>query len=157
MKNISSTLFFIAISFFSCGSQGTGDASESSKEGTKTEVKAKAVNQDFMANKGIGPVKSTEFGALDEAMAAEGKTLFASYCTICHNPTEKLIGPAPKGILERRSPEWIMNMILNPMEMTEKDPIAIKLLEEANGVPMISQGLTEEQARQIVEYFRTIE
>ena len=89
-------------------------------------------------------------------MADEGKQIFESYCVACHKAEEKFIGPAPKDILKRRSPEWVMNMILNPDEMTAKDPIAKKLLEEANGVPMIGQGLTEEQARKVLEYFRTI-
>ncbi|MDA0196741.1 MAG: cytochrome c [Bacteroidetes bacterium] len=155
MKSLSYSFLFVVLSFFSCGSQGTGESS-GSNEKTKSETPISVVNQDFMANKGIGPVKSLTLGALDEAIAAEGKTLFDGYCVACHNPTEKLIGPAPKGILERRSPEWIMNMILNPMEMTEKDPVAKKQLEEANGVPMISMGLTEEQARKILEYFRTL-
>ena len=74
-----------------------------------------------------------------------------------HKPTKKFIGPAPKGILERRSPEWVMNMILNPEEMIANDPIAKQLLAEANGSPMANQHLTEEQARAVLEYFRTIE
>ena len=34
-----------------------------------------------------------------------------------------------------RTPEWIMNMILNPTEMVEKDPLAKELLVEFNGSP----------------------
>ncbi len=49
-----------------------------------------------------------------------------------------------------------MNMILNPEEMIQKDPIAKKLLMEFNGAPMANQNLTEEQARQVLEYFRTL-
>jgi len=50
-----------------------------------------------------------------------------------------------------------MNMILNPENMIANDPIAKQLLAEANGAPMANQHLTEEQARAILEYFRTIE
>ena len=71
-------------------------------------------------------------------------------------PEQKLIGPAPKDILERRSPEWVLNMILNPVEMLEKDPIAKQLLIEANGVPMANQNVSEEDAKKILEYFRTL-
>jgi mono/diheme cytochrome c family protein len=77
-------------------------------------------------------------------------------CSACHKPTEKFIGPAPAGIMERRSPEWIMNMILNPEEMVKSDPIAKKLLADFNFAPMANQHLTEEQARKVLEYFRTI-
>ena len=113
-----------------------------------------------LSNKGIGPVKAVNpplAAAPDQALAEKGKELFKLNCTACHKPTKKFIGPAPKGILERRAPEWVMNMILNPEEMIANDPIAKQLLVEANGAPMANQHLTEEQARAILEYFRTIE
>ncbi|MDH5396937.1 MAG: cytochrome c [Cyclobacteriaceae bacterium] len=111
---------------------------------------------DPMDNIGIGPVKSVELGEIDQAMAAEGEKTFNAMCTACHKAEEKYIGPAPKGIMSRRNPAWIMNMMLNPDEMVQKDPIAKKLLQEANLAPMANQNLTEEQARQILEYFRTL-
>ena len=49
-----------------------------------------------------------------------------------------------------------MNMILNPEEMIKEDPIAMELLAEYAS-PMTNQNLTEEEARQVVEYMRTIE
>ena len=58
--------------------------------------------------------------------------------------------------MERRSPEWIMNMILDPEQMVAKDPIARQLLIEFNGSPMANQSLTEAEARTILEYFRTL-
>ena len=48
-------------------------------------------------------------------------------------------------------------MILNPDEMVQKNEIAKKLLMEFNGSPMANQNLTEEEARAVVEYFRTLE
>lgn len=110
-----------------------------------------------MDNKGIGPITSVELGAeVDQAMAAKGKEVYEKMCTACHKPEEKFIGPAPKGIFDRRSPEWIMNMILNPVEMVQKDPIAKELLKEFNGSPMANQNLTQEEARAVLEYFRTL-
>ena len=61
------------------------------------------------------------------------------------------------GILERRSPEWIMNMILNPIQMLEEDSIAIELLERYNFEYMYNQNLLEEEAREVLEYFRIID
>ena len=77
-------------------------------------------------------------------------------CLACHRVDKKFIGPAPKGILERRSPEWVMNMILNPEVMVKEDPLAKALLAEFNGAPMANQSLTEEEARAVLEYFRTL-
>lgn len=116
-----------------------------------------AEEADPMENKGIGPVSSLEMSAtVDQAIADKGKAVYEKMCMACHKPTEKFIGPAPKGILERRSPEWVMNMILNPEQMIKEDPIAKKLLMEFNGSPMANQHLTQEEARQVLEYFRTL-
>ncbi len=110
-----------------------------------------------MNDKGIGPVKNVELSEeINMDLAHEGEELFQANCTACHKPTSKFIGPAPQGILDRRAPEWVMNMILNPTEMIQKDPIAKQLLVENNGSPMADQNLTEEQARAILEYFRTL-
>ena len=110
-----------------------------------------------LTNKGIGPIKNVEIGeTIDMEMAAKGEEVYNMNCTACHKVDKKFIGPAPKGILERRTPEWVMNMILNPEEMTQKDPLAHDLLLEYNGSPMANQNMSEEQARQMVEYFRTL-
>ena len=175
MKTLRETVAsIVTMMLVSCngGSKKEGEnttvATESQKEvqatpsetTTPAESTNNATNQDFMNNKGIGPVKSVNpplAATIDQALAEKGKELFKINCTACHKPTKKFIGPAPKGILERRSPEWIMNMILNPEEMIAKDPIAMQLLAEANGAPMANQHLKEEEARAILEYFRTIE
>lgn len=109
-----------------------------------------------LTNKGIGPIKNVELGEIDQAMAAKGSELFKTNCTACHKPDKKFIGPAPKGILERRTPEWVMNMIMDPEGMTKNDPLAHALLLEFNGSPMANQHMTEEQSRAILEYFRTL-
>jgi mono/diheme cytochrome c family protein len=115
----------------------------------------KKVETDPMKNKGIGPITSVELAEVDAAMAEEGRLIYEEKCSACHKPTERYIGPAPKGILDRRTPEWVMNMILNPEEMVANDPIAKDLLKEYLS-PMANQSLTEDQARKILEYFRTL-
>ncbi|MBQ0740896.1 c-type cytochrome, partial [Aquimarina celericrescens] len=79
---------------------------------------------------------------IDQTMVTKGQDVFKKMCMACHKTTKRFIGPAPTGILKRRSPEWVMNMILNPSEMVEKDPLAKELLIEFNGSPMANQGLT---------------
>ncbi|PHR13161.1 MAG: cytochrome C [Aequorivita sp.] len=124
------------------------------EEPASTEKPSEMVD---LTNKGIGPIKNVELSPeIDQAMAAKGMEVYKTKCMACHKPDKKFIGPAPTGILKRRTPEWIMNMILNPEEMTQKDPLAHELLKEFNGSPMANQGLTEEEARQVLEYFRTL-
>jgi len=69
---------------------------------------------------------------------------------------QRMIGPALAGVYDRRSPEWVMNMILNPDVMLKEDPIAIALLKEYNNAIMLNQNLSEEDARAIAEYLRTL-
>ena len=109
-------------------------------------------------NKGVGAITSLDLPAeIDEAMAKKGEEIYNQMCLACHRVGKKFIGPAPNGILERRSPEWVMNMILDPEKMVKEDPLAKDLLAEFNGAPMANQGLTEEQARSVLEFFRTLE
>ena len=89
-------------------------------------------------------------------MATHGADVFKKMCAACHRADKKFIGPAPTGILERRTPEWVMNMILNPDGMLKEDPIAKALLKEYNNAIMLNQNLTEDEARDIAEYLRTL-
>ncbi len=110
-----------------------------------------------LENKGVGPIKSLTLDAeIDEALVKNGEEVYNQLCLACHRVGKKFIGPAPNGILERRSPEWVMNMILDPENMVKEDPLAKDLLTEFNGAPMANQGLTEDQARAVLEYFRTL-
>ncbi len=110
-----------------------------------------------LSNKGVGPIKTVSIGTeIDKSMAEHGADVYSKMCTACHKIDKKFIGPAPKGILERRTPEWVMNMILDPEGMVNNDPLAKDLLIEFNGSPMANQGLSEEDARAVLEYFRTL-
>lgn len=151
MKNLGILILTIAI-MSACG----GGGNEGQNTAANSEKLNAAVSANPMDNKGIGPVKKVEVGEINQEMVATGKQIFEEKCTACHKTDQKFIGPAPAGITKRRSPEWIMNMILNPVEMVQKDPIAKQLLMEANGAPMADQNLTEEEARNVLEYFRTL-
>lgn len=156
---------------FSALVMSCGGKEEKKKEGfsvdrakTKTEKpvapaasNVKASETVDLTNKGVGPITSVTLGAdIDQTMAKKGEEIYNQMCLACHRIGKKFIGPPPNGIMERRTPEWVMNMILNPEGMVKEDPLAKELLQEFNGAPMANQGLTEEQARAIVEYFRTL-
>lgn len=156
MKNsaLKSLSLFILLAVFGCSSEPAEPAAAGDAAKPKSMVADEA---DPMANKGIGPITTVVMSAaVDEAMAKKGEAVYAKNCMACHKPMEKFIGPAPKGVLDRRSPEWVMNMILNPEQMVKEDPIAKKLLMEFNGSPMANQHLTQDEARQVLEYFRTL-
>ena len=161
MKKITNTMLIAltAVLMASCGGS-TDTANEAEGNDTGSEVTS-MVADDPMDNpmeiKGVGPITSVTLAdEVDTEMAAKGEEVFKAMCSACHKTDKKFIGPSPQGVLERRSPEWVMNMILNPEEMIKEDPIAKQLLIEFNGAPMANQNVSEEDARAILEYFRTL-
>jgi mono/diheme cytochrome c family protein len=169
MKKIS--LFGVGL-FFGLITLGCGEKKEKEPEGFKIErsgsqadAKAstsetsleKASERIDLTNKGVGPIASLSLEPeINQEMAVQGEAVYNQMCLACHRVGKKFIGPAPNGILERRTPEWVMNMILAPEKMVKEDPLARDLLIEFNGSPMANQGLTEEQARAVLEFFRTL-
>ncbi|MDC6365314.1 MULTISPECIES: c-type cytochrome [Flavobacteriaceae] len=155
-------LLFLALGALvaSCGGK-----KEEKKDGfevsrTKTEDKKAQSSEGVpvdLDNKGVGPIKNLDFPAdIDSEMAARGEAKFNAVCVACHMIDQRMIGPALKGVYERRSPEWVMNMMLNPDGMLREDPIAKALLKEYNNAIMLNQNLTEEEARDLAEYLRTL-
>ncbi len=159
--------------FISCGGdkskKDTPTKATQQKEVKKEEVKeaapkaetasaeVKASKKIDLKNKGVGLIKSVTLDpTINQEMVAKGADIFKINCTACHRANKKFIGPSPQNILERRSPEWVMNMILDPEKMIKEDPLARELLIEFNGSPMANQNLSEEDARAVLEYFRTL-
>jgi mono/diheme cytochrome c family protein len=165
MKTTLKTLLLIlSLAIVSCGGEAKKEEKgkvqlkkQTTTKKVETTAETKASETIDLTNKGVGPIKSLVLPAeIDQAMAAKGKEIYNKMCTACHRPDKKFIGPPPIGIFKRRTPEWIMNMILDPEDMVAKDPLAKKLLIEFNGSPMANQNLTEDEARAVLEYFRTL-
>lgn len=155
------TVLVIGALFVSCGES----KKEEQKEGfemnrTKKEVKAETTSEVVpvdMDNNGVGPYKDIAFSSdIDTEMATAGEAKFNAICTACHMAEQRMIGPALKGVYERRSPAWVMNMIANPDGMLKEDPIAKALLKEYNNAIMLNQNLSEEDTRAVAEYLRTL-
>lgn len=103
---------------------------------------------------GFGPIKFVKLDAkIDKKMVELGKNTFKTKCSQCHKIEKKYTGPQLLAVTKRRRPEWIMNMILNPLEMTHKDPTAMALLNKLL-VQMANQNVGETNARAILEFFR---
>jgi mono/diheme cytochrome c family protein len=163
---IRSFAIIFSLLLFSCGGKEEKkdgfnvDRSKSTEKPAETSSPSDAVpasERITLDEKGVGQIKEITLDPeIDTIMAAAGEALYNSNCTACHKLDRRFIGPSPKGILERRSPEWIMNMILDPKLMTEQDRCAKDLLIEFNGAAMANQNLTVEETRSILEYFRTL-
>lgn len=101
----------------------------------------------------IEPVK----GPLDETLASRGEALFRDLgCTACHRVDERLVGPALKGVTSRRDYPWFYHMVTNPDSMIRNDSIGKELLAEYL-TPMANQGVSDDEARALFEYFRSVD
>ena len=141
---------------YSCGGKSNDDSkvSTTSVEGSQGKSGGPE-SYDPKRGEGKFNADNVKLGAsLDAAMASKGEAIAATKCTSCHKLTdEKLVGPGWKGVTERRKPEWIMNFITNPDPMIDKDP-AVQAALELCLVRMPNQSLSDEDARQILEFQR---
>jgi mono/diheme cytochrome c family protein len=149
-----SMLMMIAY-IFSCSGKKQPSNLRDNRSSNSKPVSFEQAVKDWRTNKGVGPIDNLELDPIDAQLVARGKEVFENNCTACHLPYKEKIGPALVGITERRTPEWIMNMVLNPVEMVKTDPICLGLLAKYNTV-MADQNLDREEARAILEYFRTL-
>lgn len=155
MKNYFYVLALLTL-ICSCGAK-SDTSYDINKASDSRESMVNASQKVDLENKGVGPIKEVGLGgAIDEDLARTGEGLYKKHCTICHKTDAVFIGPPPKDILQRRSPEWVMNMILAPGRMLRDDPLAKELFLEFNGSPMANQGLNQDEARAILEFFRTL-
>lgn len=152
-------LFALSILILSgCGNnegQDPANFSNTKTVGANTNTGAGSLSA-FETEHGIGPVKQIiELSAVDLKKAKLGEDIFSSKCASCHKLDERYVGPAQRDVLKRRTPEYVMNMMLNPEEMYKTHPEAKKLLGEYM-TPMPNQNLSYEEARSILEYFRKV-
>lgn len=105
---------------------------------------------------GLITTADLNLGDIDKAMVEKGKTTYDVKCQACHSTgANRVVGPGWKGVTSRREPAWIMNMIMNTDAMLSADPEAQKLLEQCL-VRMPNQNLSMEDARQVLEFMRTL-
>lgn len=109
----------------------------------------------FQLEHGIGPVTEVlTLAPVSHEMAEAGEKLFETKCSACHKMADRYVGPPLGEVTTRRSPEFIMNQILNPDGMYTKHPVVKQLLGEYM-TQMPNQGLTQDEARKVLEYLRT--
>lgn len=109
----------------------------------------------FQLEHGIGPITEVlNLGPVDEEMAEAGEKLFETKCSACHKMVDRYVGPPLGEVTTRRTPAFILNQILNPEGMYTRHPVGKQLLGEYMS-QMPNQGLTQDEARKVLEYLRT--
>jgi hypothetical protein len=122
MKLTGSIFLTILAAFFMSACGGSSENKDKGKFAPPPKAKPLTYEEaqaDWKNQKGLGPIKNVTLGELDAEMAKRGEEIYILKCTACHSAETEKLGPAPKGIFERRTPEWIMNMILNPEDAHE--------------------------------------
>lgn len=160
IKSFRSSLLFLFIILSSlilvnaCG--GNSDESNSSTQNQAVNKSNTSGLSDWEFENGFGPVKKKlNLGPIDKTMASEGEKIFESKCASCHKLDERYVGPAQRNVLQRVTPEFFMNMVLNPDENIEKHPHAKDMLAQYLQ-KMTNQNVNLKDARALLEYFRVL-
>ncbi len=112
---------------------------------------------DWELENGFGPIKKKLYlMPVDKSMAAEGEKIFESKCASCHKLDERYVGPAQRNVLQRVTPEFFMNTVLNPDENLQKHPHSKEMLAKYM-TKMTNQNIDLEAARKLLEYFRLLD
>ena len=139
----------------------TGCGGDSSESNTSNQTQTMNTNpsglSDWELENGFGPVKKKlNLGPIDKSMAAEGEKIFKSKCASCHKLDERYTGPAQRNVLQRVTPEFFMNTVLNPDENLEKHPHSKEMLAQYM-TKMTNQNVNLKDARSLLEYFRVLD
>lgn len=134
-----------------CGGGSTNDGPPGTK-GTPPGAPA----AETKATAGMITAADITLGDIDAKMVDAGKGIYELKCQACHSlGANRVVGPGWKGLMDRRAPEWIMNMMLFPDAMLDSDPEAQRQLEECL-VRMPNQSLSKNDGRNVLEFIRTL-
>lgn len=88
------------------------------------------------------------------AAESQGGKIFTQNCSACHNIEGKtLVGPALKGVSQRRSMDWIFKFVKNPTEVVRSgDKTANELLKQHNNILMPPQNLSDDQIKSVIAF-----
>lgn len=144
-------LAFVLATLAGCGGQGNGgSASSGPAAGAPAAPAAGGLLEKSLYD--AGP-RAGESG-VDATSAAAGEKLFSTKgCTACHAWGKRLTGPDLKDVTMRRTAQWMEQQILHPDVMVKTDPIAHGLFAQF-ALQMPKQGLTPDEAKQVVEYLK---
>ena len=115
-------------------------------------IKAQAPTKD----KGIGPFKTVTLGPVDQAKVKKGQAIFNNKCIACHDLDKKKLAPVLRNITKQREPEFILNMICNPIGMQKDDPIAKEQQKKYNNLPMTDYKTSQADALNLYDYLRSV-
>ncbi len=101
--------------------------------------------------------KPADGGGGDDAAVAAGKALYDANCISCHSPGgEVVVGPGLKGILERRTIDWLIPWVKNSQAVIASgDKYAVDLFNKYNKAVMTSFAFSDAEIKSIFAYVKS--
>ncbi|MEM7549657.1 MAG: cytochrome c, partial [Bacteroidota bacterium] len=91
----------------------------------------------------------------DEAIIAQGESIWKGNCTQCHAINEVVIGPALRNVHERLELPYLIRWIKNSQAVIKSgDEYAVALYEEYNKTVMPSYPFSDDQVLSILAYIK---
>ncbi len=89
--------------------------------------------------------------------AAAGEKTFKASCSACHSIGKgKIVGPDLKDVSTRRKEPWLIKFIRSSQTVVKSgDPVAVKLFNDHNKIPMPDQKLTDPQIKDVLAYIKS--
>ena len=112
--------------------------------------------QNIINDNGIGPFTKVNLAPIDPVKVKKGLAIFTAKCNLCHELDVNKVGPPIRNAVKTYKPEFILNMIVNPLEMQKSNVTVQGLLKKYNNVPMPDQKIAQEDALAILDYLRSI-
>lgn len=131
-----------------------GTAACGNSGGEQQAEQADAAAAEETAKAAYGKIKEVSMDAqVNGEFAQKGEKIFGVVCSACHKYDARYVGPALGDVYKRRTPVYIMNMILDTEVMLEKDDTARCLLQEYL-TKMPNAQVNETDARYVLEHLR---
>jgi mono/diheme cytochrome c family protein len=117
------------------------------------------INKDLQVtegDKGVGPFKEVKLAPVDQAKVRKGLNVFMQKCFLCHELDNKKLGPPLRNITKQETPEFILNMIVNPVGMQKENAKVKEQMKKYNNLLMLDQQISKEDAMNILDYLRSV-
>ena len=97
------------------------------------------------------------FRSFADASIEDGKTIFTTRCTSCHNVNAKVVGPALANVDQRHTVDWIVSFVHSPKTMIVKnDQAAVALYNQFNQIVMPDHpDLSRDDVQNILAYIKS--
>ena len=92
------------------------------------------------------------------AGAEDGRKIFQTRgCNQCHTiGAGKLIGPDLKGVVSRRSADWLRSWLADPAAMIRANPDLAKWPDDFGGIVMPNQNLSPDEISAVITYLQKL-